>query len=112
MRANQQTHSGNDRVDLEYRRKKNTEEMRYHLISFSMMIFLTFIAFAVVGAKGFTATFTAPFILLLAIVQVAFQLYYFMHMDKKGHEAPSLFLYTGAGLGFIIIWAFSTIIWW
>jgi cytochrome c oxidase subunit IV len=109
---NQQVNTGNPRVDIEYRRKKSAEEMRYHIISFSMMIFLTFIAFAAVGFKGVTKSFTPLFILLLAIVQVIFQLYYFMHMKHKGHEAPSMFIFSGALVGFIIILTFTTIIWW
>ncbi|MCQ6279787.1 cytochrome c oxidase subunit IVB [Bacillus sp. EB600] len=110
--ANQQVNSGNPRVDIEYRRKKSAEEMRYHIISFTLMIFLTLIAFAAVGLKGVTATFTLPFILLLAVVQVIFQLFYFMHMNKKGHEAPTLFIFSGALVGFVVVLAFSTIIWW
>lgn len=108
----QRLNSGNPRVDIEYRRKKSAEEMRYHITSFTMMIFLTFIAFAAVGLKGVTASFTVPFILLLAVVQVIFQLYYFMHMNKKGHEAPTLFLYSGLFVGLATILTFSTIIWW
>jgi len=110
--ANQQPNSGNPRVDIEYRRKKNAEEMRYQVVSFALMIFLTLIAFACVYFKGFTAWFTIPIIILLAVVQVIFQLYYFMHMSHKGHEAPSLFLYSGVLVGSITILAFSTIIWW
>ncbi|NRD78747.1 cytochrome c oxidase subunit IVB [Bacillus sp. BRMEA1] len=110
--ANQQINSGNPRVDIEYRRRKSAEEMRYQMVSFAIMIFLTLIAFATVAIKGFTAWFTAPFIILLAVVQVIFQLYYFMHMSHKGHEAPSLFLYSGLLVGIITILTFSTIIWW
>ncbi len=51
--ANQQVNSGNPRVDIEYRHKKSAEEMRYQIVSFSLMIFLTFIAFAAVGYEGF-----------------------------------------------------------
>jgi cytochrome c oxidase subunit 4 len=109
---NPQTNSGNPRVDIEYRRKKSAEEMRYMVVSFSLMIFLTLIAFAAVAIKGFTAWFIVPFILLLAVVQVVFQLYYFMHMSHKGHEAPSLFLYSGLLVGLITILTFTTIIWW
>jgi cytochrome c oxidase subunit IV len=110
--ANQQLNSGNPRVDIEYRRRKSAEEMRYQVVSFALMIFLTLIAFAAVAIEGFTAWFTVPFIILLAIVQVIFQLYYFMHMSHKGHEAPSLFLYSGVLVGAITILAFVTIIWW
>lgn len=109
--ANQQFNSGNPRVDIEYRRRKSAEEMRYQIVTFSLMIFLTLIAFTAVGIK-FSHWFTAPFIILLAVVQVIFQLYYFMHMSHKGHEAPSLFLYSGLLVGLLTILAFSTIIWW
>jgi cytochrome c oxidase subunit 4 len=110
--ANQQLNSGNPRVDIEYRRRKSAEEMRYQLVSFALMIFLTLIAFAAVAIEGFTSWFTVPFIILLAVVQVIFQLYYFMHMSHKGHEAPSLFLYSGVLVGAITILTFSTIVWW
>ncbi|RDU38448.1 cytochrome c oxidase subunit IVB [Neobacillus piezotolerans] len=110
--ANQNLNSGNPRIDLAYRKRKSKEEMRYQIISFSMMLFLTFIAFAAVGMGSFSSWFTIPLILLLAAVQVVFQLYYFMHMSHKGHEAPALFLYTGLLIGLITILAFMTIIWW
>ncbi|MEH7014669.1 cytochrome c oxidase subunit IVB [Neobacillus niacini] len=110
--ANSQLNSGNPRVDIEYRRKKSAEEMRHHVVSFALMIFLTLIAFAAVAIKGFSAWFIVPFILLLAVVQVIFQLYYFMHMSHKGHEAPSMFLYSGLLVGLVTILAFTTIIWW
>jgi len=110
--TNQQLNSGNPRVDIEYRRRKSAEEMRHQVVSFALMIFLTLIAFAAVAIKGFSAWFIVPFIMLLAVVQVVFQLYYFMHMSHKGHEAPSLFLYAGLFVGLITILAFVTIIWW
>jgi cytochrome c oxidase subunit IV len=109
--ANHQPISGNPRVDIEYRRKKNKEEMRYQVTSFSLMIFLTLIAFFAVG-YDLSAWFTVPFILLLAVIQVVFQLYYFMHMSHKGHEAPSLFLYSGVFVGLVTVLTFSTIVWW
>jgi len=110
--ANQPLSAGNPRVDLEYRRKKSAEEMRYQVVSFTLMIFLTLVAFATVAMKGFTAWFTVPFILLLAVVQVVFQLFYFMHMSHKGHEAPKLFLFSGLFVGLVAILTFTTIIWW
>jgi cytochrome c oxidase subunit IV len=110
--TNQQLNSGNPRVDLEYRRRKSAEEMKYQVVSFALMIFLTLVAFAAVAVEGFTAWFTLPFILLLAFIQVVFQLYYFMHMSHKGHEAPSLFLYSGLFVGLVTVLVFMTIIWW
>lgn len=109
--ANQQTGSGNPRVDNEYRRRKSAEEMRYQVISFTLMIFLTLVSFVAVGYE-FSGWFTVPFIILLAVIQVIFQLYYFMHMSHKGHEAPALFLYSGVIVGAITVLAFLTVIWW
>jgi cytochrome c oxidase subunit 4 len=107
-----QTNSGNERVDLAYRRRKNAEEMRHQMIAFVLMILLTLIAFAAVGYEEFSHWFVVPFILLLAGVQVAFQLYYFMHMSHKGHEFPAMFIYGGVFVMLLLVWAFTTVIWW
>ena len=107
-----QTNSGNERVDLAYRRRKNAEEMRHQMIAFVLMILLTLIAFAAVGYEEFSHWFVVPFILLLAAVQVAFQLYYFMHMNHKGHEAPKMFMFSGILIAAVTVLCFMTIIWW
>ena len=107
-----QTNSRNENVDLAYRRRKNAEDMKHQVISFVLMILLTLISFAAFGYDEFSHWFSIPFILLLAVVQVAFQLYYFMHMSHKGHEIPSLFMYSGVFVAFLTIWAFMTVVWW
>ncbi|KYD04382.1 cytochrome c oxidase subunit IVB [Heyndrickxia sporothermodurans] len=109
--TNEQTNTGNPRVDYEYRRRKSAEEMKYQVVSFVLMILLTLIAFGAVAAD-LSKWFTIPVILLMAVVQVIFQLYYFMHMSHKGHEAPQLFLFSGAFVGFLTLLTFFTIIWW
>ncbi|PLT27582.1 cytochrome c oxidase subunit IVB [Peribacillus deserti] len=108
---NLRPNSANPKADLNYRRKKNAEEMRYQVVSFALMIFLTLIAFAVVHFEGFSHWFVAPFIMLLAVVQVIFQLYYFMHMSHKGHETPQLFLFSGLSVALITVLTFVTITW-
>lgn len=110
--ATNKSNSGNPSVDLAYRRKKSAEEMKYQVISFVLMIFLTLIAFLAVAYEGFSGWFAAPLLILLAIVQLIFQLYYFMHMSHKGHEGPKMFLFSGVFLAAIIVLAFTTIIWW
>ncbi|WP_078547365.1 cytochrome c oxidase subunit IVB [Litchfieldia alkalitelluris] len=109
--ATNQSNSGHPKVDIAYRRRKNAEDMRHQLVSFAITLFLTLVAFFAVAAD-FDAWYTVPFILLLAVVQLIFQLYYFMHMSHKGHEAPALFLYSGVLVGLITVLAFTTIIWW
>lgn len=104
--------TNNPKVDLVYRKRKSAEEMRHQVITLALMIFLTLVAFvAVAYPKTFSPIFSVPFILLLAVVQVIFQLYYFMHMSHKGHEAASFFLYSGLLIGLITILAFMTIVW-
>ncbi|NPC92445.1 cytochrome c oxidase subunit IVB [Bacillus sp. WMMC1349] len=100
----------NPKTDLVYRRKKNKEEMKHQLVSFGLMIGLTIVAFVTVATDA-GIWFTIPFILLLAIIQVVFQLYYFMHMSQRGHEAPSLFLYSGIFTAFITVLALMTLVW-
>jgi cytochrome c oxidase subunit 4 len=109
--ANEQSNSANPNVDLKYRRKKNAEEMKHQVISFTLMIFFTLLAFAAVGIDGFSHWFIKPVILLLAVVQVIFQLYYFMHMKHKGHGTIALFLFSGLAVGLITVLVFLTIVW-
>ncbi|WP_010282766.1 cytochrome c oxidase subunit IVB [Bacillus timonensis] len=104
--------TNNTNVDLAYRRRKSAEEMKHHVISFALMIFLTIIAFVAVGSEKFSPWFVVPFIILLAVIQVILQLYYFMHMNHKGHEAPKMFLFSGVLIAALTVLCFMTIIWW
>ncbi|WLR43653.1 cytochrome c oxidase subunit IVB [Bacillus carboniphilus] len=108
----EQNSTGNPKVDLEYRRKKSAEEMKHQIITFGLMIFLTLVAFLAAGYEGIGEWFIVPFLILLAVIQVIFQLYYFMHMSHKGHEAPAIFLYSGVVVALVTVLAFVTIIWW
>lgn len=100
-----------NRVQVQYRLERNKKDMRHQFISFLLMIFLTLVAFMAVGFGNFSAKFVIPFILVLASVQVGFQLYYFMHMSNKGHEVPALFIYSAVLVAVVMIIAFITIIW-
>lgn len=99
---------------FEYNRHHNALHMRKQVINFAIMIFLTFVAFAVVVAD-FSPYFIKPVILLLAGVQVVMQLYSFMHMDDKKAKhigVISTFVWMGAVIAFTFFLAFLTIIWW
>jgi len=98
-------------TEYEYKRRRSANEMRSHVTTFAIMIFLTLIAFTMVYA-GFSAYFVVPIILLLAAVQVVLQLYYFMHMSHKGHDTAQMFLYSGVIVGLIVIITMMTIVWW
>lgn len=98
-------------------KKRAKKSMQAQIMMFAMMIFFTLVSFSMVLAyqaevAGFSKFFVIPVLLLFATVQVALQLYYFMHMSEKGHGIPQMFMYTGALLGFLIPLAFVTIVWW
>ena len=101
-------------AQYEYDRHHNAVHMRKQVVNFAIMVFLTLIAFAVVAA-GFSPYFIAPFVLLLAGIQVVLQLYAFMHLeDKKTHFGGviSFFIWMGILIAFTFFLAFLTIIWW
>lgn len=103
--------------ELEIGKRRARRSMRSQVIMFSLMIFLTMVSFSIVLAYnadiiGFSKFFIIPVILLFAAVQVSLQLYYFMHMNEKGHGVPEMFMFTGALLAFIIILTYVTIVWW
>ena len=101
--------------NLDQRRARKS--MRSQIMMFSLMIFLTIMSFSMVMAYqadviGFSKYLIIPTLMLFAAVQVALQLYYFMHMNEKGHGIPQMFMYTGAIFAFVVVLTFVTIIWW
>jgi cytochrome c oxidase subunit 4 len=74
---------------------KLDREMRHQIISFSMMIFFTILAFISISSDIIPGSFALPFILILAVLQVILQLYYFMHLKDKEHEWASAFIMSG-----------------
>src|SRR5699024_138047 len=71
------------------------DEMNQYVISFALMIVFTLASFGLVASGKFSSMFVIPVILIMALVQVAFQFYYFMHMKDKDHEMPSTLIYGG-----------------
>lgn len=89
-------------------RRHHHEGPRNHYLSFALSILLTLLAFATVNA-GLGRSFTIAFIVILAIVQVLFQLYFWMHMKDKGHFYARL----GIGFGaFIALTALIAAVYW
>lgn len=94
-----------------FQKEQNRVEMRKQIITFALMIFFTLIAFFAV-MMGISSTFVIPLILILAVVQVGFQFYYFMHMKDKGHEIVSGMIFGGFLVAFLVIITFVAITWW
>jgi cytochrome c oxidase subunit IV len=104
-------------VEFELGQRRAKKSMRGQIMMFSLMIFLTLISFTMVIAYnsevfGFSKYFIMPTLMLFAAVQVALQMYYFMHMNEKGHGTAMMFMYVGALLGFLVVLTFLTIVWW
>lgn len=95
-----------------YRKQQNKEEMQKQLISFALMIVFTLIAFAIVISGAMDKMFVIPLLVVLAIVQVGFQFYFFMHLKDKGHEMPSVMMYGGVWAALLTLAALGVITWW
>jgi|SRR5690606_2306334 len=102
----------NNTKSSEFQRQQNKEEMKKQLITFATMILFTILAFLIVGSGMMSKMLAIPLLLILALIQVAFQFYYFMHMKDKGHEMVSVMIYGGAWAAVLTIAALSLVIWW
>ncbi|WP_035512342.1 cytochrome c oxidase subunit IVB [Halalkalibacillus halophilus] len=104
-------HSNINDEKREFYKSRNKQEMKMQVYTFVMMIAFTLVAFGLVLAEV-DAMFTIPIILVLAGVQVLFQLYYFMHMNTAGHEWPAAMIYSGIFAAALTVLALATIVWW
>ncbi|GIN07429.1 cytochrome C oxidase subunit IV family protein [Shouchella clausii] len=79
----------------EAEKREMKTEIRNQIVVFVLMLFLTVLAFAAVGADIVPTNFAVPFILILAVVQLLLQLLFFMHMKDKDHTWATVFIITG-----------------
>lgn len=79
----------------EEEKRQTNKEIRKQIIVFALMIFLTIIAFLAVGADVVPRSFAVPFILILAVIQLALQLIFFMHLKDKDHGWATAFMVSG-----------------
>lgn len=100
-----------NQTDL-FQKEKNKEEMKKNLISFVLMIVFTSVAFLIVATGGIQPMFIIPILMIMALVQVAFQFYYFMHMKDKGHGMPAALIYGGVWGALLTLAALGVISWW
>lgn len=92
-------------------RNKRKRELQHYWVSFAMMILFTLLSFLTVSMKDINITFKSFFIIILALVQVIYQLYYFMHLKEKEHTFPSIFIFGGIFVAIMTVFTFMTIIW-
>lgn len=98
---------------LEKRQKKQsvTQELRPYLVSFAMMVILTILAFVAVASDSISSKFAPLLILLLAVIQAAFQMFYFMHLKDKGHRFAIGFMASGAVVAVLTVASLMSLIW-
>ncbi|WP_373895908.1 cytochrome c oxidase subunit IVB [Virgibacillus natechei] len=95
-----------------FRKRTKKEEMKKQLISFALMIGLTIIAFSLVATGAMESEFIILVLIILAVIQVAFQFYYFMHLKDRGNEMPAAFIYGGVFVTFLVLASLLLITWW
>ena len=103
MEVNQET------ADPKIKRGRVHEGPKNHFITFGVSMLLTLLAFLAVANVALDRTFVLVFIVFLAIVQVIFQLAYWMHMKDRGHIYAIIGLSVGAMVAVI---AFITALYW
>ncbi|GAB7387611.1 cytochrome c oxidase subunit IVB [Bacillaceae bacterium] len=85
--------------------------IRYHIVSFILSIALTLLAFWAIASDAVPHAFSVPFIIGLAVIQVIFQLFYWMHLKEKGHEFPLIFLAGGVLVAVLTVLTFVIWLW-
>ncbi|SDD79127.1 cytochrome c oxidase subunit 4 [Paenibacillus sp. UNCCL117] len=85
------------------------EGPRNHYVSYIISIVLTMLSFAVVMYGGLDRTFIIWFLTGLALIQIVFQLAYWMHMKDRGHFFPIVGLCFGF---FIALTALAAAVYW
>ncbi len=95
-----------------YEQERNKEEMKKQVISFALMIVLTLISFGLVASGHLESIFAIPILLMMAIIQVGFQFYYFMHLKDKGHGMPATLIYGGVWAALLTLAGLGVISWW
>jgi cytochrome c oxidase subunit IV len=79
---------------------EHKNDFKRHTVSFIMMILLTGLAFIAVESEAIPKEFTILFITILALIQVFFQFYIWMHASQKGHGFSRFSL--GVGFAFAL----------
>ncbi|MFC0211668.1 cytochrome C oxidase subunit IV family protein [Paenibacillus chartarius] len=80
------------------KRPHKHEGPRNHYLTYLISILLTILAFAAVLYGVLDRSFLLVFIVVLALIQASFQLFFWMHAKDKGHFLPVI----GIAFGFFI----------
>jgi cytochrome c oxidase subunit 4 len=103
--------SSNQRTNKLHKEIQMKQEFRQHTVSFIMMILLTGLAFISIASDAVSDQLAIIFILVLASVQVFFQLYIWMHLGHKGHEFPKWGIIGGGFVALLTVLTLVALIW-
>jgi len=93
--------------------RRMAREKQYQLMVYGVSVVLTLLAFLAVGSEAIqNRPALVSFIIILALLQVLFQLTYFMHLKDKGHKYPVGFLFYGGFATMVIVFGILLWIWW
>lgn len=88
-------------------------EFTHHIWAFIVSMGLTALAFYAVVAGFFESNLVlGMFLVLLATIQVFFQLFVWMHMNQKGHSSALVAIFSGLFVAIITVAALMLLIWW
>jgi cytochrome c oxidase subunit IV len=93
-------------------KRNRTKEQTQLFVSFGLMMIFTIIAFVALDSDEIPGYFTAPFIIVLATIQVIMQLFIFMHLNEKGNGYPIGFIFSGIFVALITVAALILLIQW
>ncbi len=82
------------------------------IVSFILMMVFTLCSFYAVLSESIPASFAAPFIVALAILQVILQLVIFMHLDDKGSGYQAIIISFGLIFALAVVACLLFLIWW
>lgn len=92
--------------------KVNAKEYKTILWAFVISLAFTLFAFIAVGTNAVESDLGLTlFILLLALIQVAVQLFYFMHLKERGHHFPLFFITAGSLVAMACIYGMVQWLW-
>lgn len=88
------------------------EGPKNHFIAFGISMVLTFLAFVAVLNENLSPKFINSFLIIMAVVQVIVQLYFWMHMKDRGHTYAKIFMAFGVVIVFTIVLMAEFWVWW
>ncbi|WEK54828.1 MAG: cytochrome C oxidase subunit IV family protein [Candidatus Cohnella colombiensis] len=93
-------------------RRHRVEGPQKHIVTFILSLALTIIAFAAVASGEINTTFTYIILVVMAIIQAALQLAFWMHLKDRGHLFPIIAIISGVVVVFTMVIMAVYWTWW